>query len=83
MKVVPVEFLSKPSIEVEPQITMPVHQKPTWMDPIMKYLQDGELPENKDDTKRLRMKVARYIIYDGKLYRRSFSSPLLLCVNDE
>ena len=49
----------------------------------MKYLQDGELPENKDDAKRLRMKAARYILYDDKLYRRSFSSPLLLCVDDE
>ena len=53
------------------------------MDPIIKYLQNGKLSENKDDAKRLRMKAARYIIYDDKLYRRSFSSPLLLCVDDE
>ncbi|PON86780.1 hypothetical protein TorRG33x02_174290, partial [Trema orientale] len=38
LKIVPVEFLAKPSIEVEPQVTMTVHQKSTWMDPIMEYL---------------------------------------------
>ena len=49
----------------------------------MKYLQDGDRPKNKDDAKRLQMKAVYYIIYDGKLYRRSFSSPLLLCVDEE
>ena len=51
LKIVPVEFLAKPSIKVEPQVTMLVHQKPSWIDPIMKYLQDGDLPKNKDDGK--------------------------------
>ncbi|PON92321.1 hypothetical protein TorRG33x02_119500, partial [Trema orientale] len=53
LNVVPVEFLAKPSIEVEPQVTMPIHRKPTWMVPIMQYLQSGELLVEKDDAKRL------------------------------
>ncbi|PON36070.1 hypothetical protein PanWU01x14_331270 [Parasponia andersonii] len=83
LKVVPVDFLVSPSIEVEPQVTMPIDEKPSWMDPIMRYIQNDNLPESKDNAKQLRMKAARYIIHDEKFYRKRFSSPLLLCVNDE
>ena len=31
----------------------------------------------------LRLKAARYILYDGQLYRRGFSTPLLKCVDLE
>ncbi|PON59713.1 hypothetical protein PanWU01x14_157700, partial [Parasponia andersonii] len=70
LKVVPVEFLISPSIEEEPQVIMPVDEEPSWMDPIIRYMQNGDLPEDKDDVRRLRMKAARYIIQDEQLYRR-------------
>ena len=50
------------------------------MDPIIAYLKNGELPENKTETKILRLKVAHCIIYDNKIYIRDYSMPLLKCV---
>ena len=43
-------------------------------------LKKCKLPENKIEARVLRLKVARYIIYDDKLYRRGYSMPLIKCV---
>ena len=48
---------------------------------MIQYLKDGQLPEDKKQARLLGLKVARYILYDGKLYRRGFSTPLLKCVD--
>ena len=50
------------------------------MDPIIAYLKNGKLPENKIKARILRLKAARYVIYDDKLYRRDYSMSLLKCV---
>ena len=50
---------------------------------IIQYLRDGILPEDKNKARRLRLKVAQYILYDGKLYRKGFSTPLLKCIDLE
>ena len=50
------------------------------MDPIityLTYLKDGELPEGKTEVRILRLKVARYVLYNDKLYMRGYSMPLL------
>ena len=50
------------------------------MTPIRKYLQDGILPDRRDEAKKILRKVPHYTIQEGILYRRGFSSPLLRCV---
>ena len=45
------------------------------------YLRNGELPERKTETCILRLKVARYILYDDKLYKRDYSMPVLKCIS--
>ena len=45
-KSVPLEFLPNQSIEVAKTICQVV-AKPTWMDDIITYLQDGKLPANR------------------------------------
>ena len=47
------------------------------MDPIISYLYSGELPEEKTEAHILQLKVARYVLYDNKLYRRGYLVPLL------
>ena len=64
-----VEFLTKPSILVEP----------SWMDTIVTYLKTGKQLEDKIEARILRLKVARYVLYDNKLYRRGYSMPFLKC----
>ena len=49
----------------------------SWMTPIVSYLKDGKLPEGKDEAKKLRIRVARYVLIDEVLYKRGFSQPYL------
>ena len=55
----------------------------SWMTSIIQYLKDGVLPEDKRKAKLLRLKVVHYTMYDGQLYKRGFSTPLLKCVDLE
>ena len=75
---VSVEFLVEPSIRQQPEV-MELVQEPSWMDPIVAYLNNGDLPEGYSKAHILRLKVARYVLYDDKLYRRGYSMPLLKC----
>ena len=53
------------------------------MIPIVQYLEDGKLSEDKNKARLLRSKAARYILYDRQLYRGGFSTLLMKCVNLE
>ena len=73
------EYLQSFSIE-EPLEVDPVEQEPSWMDPLRAYLDDGTLPTDKEEAKRVRQSASRYIVLDEALYKRSFSQPLLKCL---
>ena len=49
------------------------------MTPIVSYLKDGKLPEEKEEAKKLRVRSARYILMD-EVYKRGFSQPFLWCL---
>ena len=53
---------------------MELTQEPSWMDPIVAYLKTGEQLEDKTEARILRLKVARYILYDDKLYRKGYKT---------
>ncbi|KAK0573318.1 hypothetical protein LWI29_006353 [Acer saccharum] len=52
----------------------------TWMTPIMKFLQDGALPEEKSASLRVRRQSPRYLLINRVLYRRGYSLPYLRCI---
>ena len=60
-----------------PSIDLPkVHQieeKENWMTPIVAYLKDGRLLEDRDKAKKLRVRAAKYVLIDDVLYKRDFS----------
>ena len=56
---------------------MELMREPLWMDPIIDYLKNAELLEEKTEARILRLTTARYVLYDDKLYRRGYSMPLL------
>ena len=64
-----------------------VHQiriGPTWMDPIVLFLKEDIMPEDKLEADKVRRKVPHFwISEDQKLYKRSFSGPYLLCIDPE
>lgn len=41
------------------------------------YLKGGKLLEDKNEAKKVKIKVARYTLVDEILYKRSFTLPLL------
>ena len=51
------------------------------MTSIIQYLKDSVLLKDKSKARLLRLKAAWYLLYDEKLYRRGFSTPLLKCVD--
>ena len=71
-------------IQYMPSIDLPemlqIEGEENWMTPIVSYLKDGRLPEEKDEARKLRVKSARYILMDEVLYKRGFSQPFLRCL---
>ena len=64
-----VEFLVEPGIKQKPGV-MELVQEPLWMDPIIAYLKNGELPDRKIEAWILKLKIACYMLYDDELYKR-------------
>ena len=57
---------------------------PSWMDPMVRFLKDDILPEEKSEVEKIRRKALRsWLFEDHKLYKRSYSGPYLLCVHLE
>ncbi|GKV19281.1 hypothetical protein SLEP1_g29568 [Rubroshorea leprosula] len=54
---------------------------PSWTGSIIHFLQNGIVPEDRQEAMKLRKKASRYTLIDGVLYKRSFSLPLLPCLN--
>ncbi|GKC88327.1 reverse transcriptase domain-containing protein [Tanacetum coccineum] len=60
--------------------TVVEEEGPTWMTPIMEYLKDGTLLDDRKEASKLRIKARQYELVEGVLYRRSFLKPWLRCV---
>ena len=76
-----VEFgsIDKPSINREriPQVAC-TELGQSWMDPIVAYLKDDVLPEEKKEAHKVCLKAVRFCLSSsGKMYRKSFMGPLL------
>ena len=53
------------------------------MDPIRTYLADDKLPSDYKEADRIKRRVNWFILYDGILYKRSFTRSLLRCLTPE
>ena len=84
-RVILVEDLYKPT-EIKRNIVH-VHQirvGPSWMDPIVLFLREDVLPEDKSKADKVWRKAPRFWLSENqKLYKRSFSGPYLLCIHPE
>ncbi|KAL5578310.1 hypothetical protein UlMin_020009 [Ulmus minor] len=78
---IPLLYLQWSSVWKDPpaEITT-IDASDSWMTPIVSYLTSDELPEDRNEARRLRAKAARFTIHDGKLLKRSFSGPYIRCV---
>ena len=60
---------------------MAIGSDDSWMTPFIKYLKNGDLPEDKSEARRIRLKAPKYVIHNDTLYRRGHLQPLLRCVS--
>nr|XP_017250520.1 PREDICTED: uncharacterized protein LOC108221132 [Daucus carota subsp. sativus] len=75
------EELHKPTIDHEE--IFEINNNPTWMTPLINYIEKGELPEDKGKAQRLKAKAAKFFVEEGTLFRRTYSSPILKCIGPE
>ena len=63
--------------------TLSVQRPSTWMDLILSYIRDGQLPFDLSEAKKVRVRAARFTVVNGEFYKRGFSLPYLKCLNPE
>jgi ribonuclease HI len=79
-----IETLDQPSFQNQEESVYSISSQPSWMDPILSYLKDNKLPEDKKQANMIKRKALKYwVSKEGTLYRRSFTGPYLLCVHPE
>ncbi|KAL0401565.1 UNVERIFIED_CONTAM: hypothetical protein Slati_4186400 [Sesamum latifolium] len=54
-----------------------------WRTPIIKWIEEGLLPENRWEAARLKTRATRFIIQEHILYKKSYTHPLLRCLSTE
>ena len=76
-----IEIRGQPSIEGEQ--VLKVKEQDGWITPIIRYLKEGWLLEDKTEATKIQIKAACFIIIDNVLYRRGYSLPYLRCASSE
>ena len=70
-------------LSIDEVSTFTIQSTSSWMTLILSFLQDGHLPQDIDEAKKVRKRVARFTIVNNTLYKRGFSKPYLKCVDEE
>lgn len=52
-----------------------------WASGVAEYLIEKKLPETREKARRIKRKPARFLLIDGVLYKRGFSTLLLRCIS--
>ncbi|KAK9050039.1 hypothetical protein SSX86_030992 [Deinandra increscens subsp. villosa] len=78
-KEIRVELLEVPTVNLKLTADVQIYEG-SWMWPIIKYLTKGELPDDKEQARQVRVNSLQYQMQDDILYRRSFLGPLLRCL---
>ncbi|XP_057247305.1 uncharacterized protein LOC130589767 [Beta vulgaris subsp. vulgaris] len=71
------EILRAPSIN---KAVNTLDRSPTWMDKIIAFIRDGNLPDNELEAERIRRRARWFVYHEDQLYKKSFTHPLLRCL---
>ena len=53
------------------------------MDPIARYLNTGDLPNEKGKAHKVQVQSTKFSLVDGQLFKRSLGRPYLKCLTTE
>ena len=70
-------------LSIDEVSTFTIQSTSSWMTPILSFLQDGHLPQDIDEARKVRKRAVRFTIVNNTLYKRGFSMPYLKCVDEE
>ena len=77
-QLIKVELVAEPSISAGVGVSLVATVGPCWMDPIIKFLAEDQVPDNEKEAEKVCRIAARYwLSANRKLYRRSFGGPYL------
>ncbi|GJR84058.1 reverse transcriptase domain-containing protein [Tanacetum coccineum] len=75
-----VEVLSERSTEVQEVQTIVEEDGDNWITLIIKYLEEGIVPSDKNKAQALRAKIGQYTMESGVLFKKGYLIPMLRCV---
>ena len=64
----PIYYQSGPSI-ITTQVSQVDEVSPSWMDPIVQYMNTGELPNKIDKAHKIQIQSARFSLVNGQLFK--------------
>ncbi|KAL0433228.1 UNVERIFIED_CONTAM: hypothetical protein Slati_2657100 [Sesamum latifolium] len=66
-----------------PLAVQPIIMGEDWRTPIIKWIEEGLLPEDRWEAARLKTRATRFIMQEHILYKKSYTHPLLRCLSTE
>ncbi|XP_022893708.1 uncharacterized protein LOC111408138 [Olea europaea var. sylvestris] len=78
-RTVHVKIVAEPIIVRKPSV-MDIDHEPSWMDPIVDYISNGNLHVDPRLARSIRYRTTSYCLIEGVRFRRSFTLPYLRCL---
>lgn len=78
--IIPLEIKESHAIPTGSAMQIDEAELETWMIIICKFIRNVTLPTHRVVARRLCYKAAKYVEYDGILYRMGYNQPLLKCI---
>ena len=80
-----VEHITNPSVQQPTGEVLRLDTSPGWRSPIISYLKDRTLPDDRAEARKLQHMATRYILFGDILYKKSYSNlypdPYLRCLD--
>ena len=78
----PIYYQSDSSI-ITTRVSQVDEVSPSWMDPIVQYINMGELPNDRNKAQKIQIQSTMFSLVNGQLFKRSLDGPYLKCLTTE
>ena len=77
-------YLKWPAIwKIDEQEISELSYQVTWMTPLINYIANIIFLDDKDESRKIKIKADRFTIIEEQIFRRSFSGPYLTCITGD